>query len=86
MAENARRLNMISSLIFLLQRSNARIGRSATAKWRRLGLSDLHQHIECKRPPGVSAQRIDFDFRYLRVAADQRAESLPNYDAAIASA
>jgi hypothetical protein len=34
MAENARRLNMISSLNFVLRRSNARIGRSATAKRR----------------------------------------------------
>jgi len=43
MAENARRLNMISSRNFLLQRSNARIGRSAIAKWRRLNLLDLHR-------------------------------------------
>src|SRR5580700_448998 len=74
MAENARRLNMIASLNFILRRSNARIGRSATAKWRRLSLLDLHQHIECKRALGVNAQRIDFDFRYPRIAADQRAE------------
>src|ERR1700723_159130 len=74
MAENARRLNMISSRNFLLQRSNARIGGSATAKWRRLGLLDLHQDIERQRALGVNAQRIDFDFRYPPIAADQRAE------------
>src|SRR5579862_9905151 len=39
MAENARRLNMVSSRNFVLRRSNARIGRSATAKWRRLRLA-----------------------------------------------
>jgi hypothetical protein len=43
MAENARRLNMVSSRNFVLRRSNAWIGRSATAKWRRLGLLDLHR-------------------------------------------
>jgi hypothetical protein len=74
MAENARRLNMISSGNFVLQRSNARIGRSATAKWRRLSLPDPHQDIACKRAPGVNAQRIDLDFRYPRIATDQRAE------------
>src|SRR5580704_9529524 len=74
MAENARRLNMISSRNFMLRRSNARIGRSATAKWRQLSLPDLHQHIERKRALGVNAQRIDFDFRYPPIAADQRAE------------
>src|SRR5580704_7794347 len=74
MAENARRLNMISSRNFLLQRSNTWIGRSATAKWRRLSLLDLHQHIERQRALGVNAQRIDFDFRYPRIAADQRAK------------
>src|SRR5580704_3520443 len=45
MAENARRLNMISSLYFMLRRSNARIERSATAKWRRLLVA--HQDIAC---------------------------------------
>src|ERR1700722_20176336 len=74
MAENARRLNMISSRNFILQRSNARMGRSATAKWRRLSLLDLHQDIERKRALGVNAQRVDFDFRYPPIAADQRAE------------
>src|SRR5580692_8818069 len=74
MAENARRLNMISSRNFVLQRSNAWIGRSATAKWPRLGLLDLHQDIERQRALGVNAQRIDFDFRYPRIAADQRAK------------
>src|SRR5580704_17964364 len=74
MAENARRLNMISSRNFMLRRSNARIGRSATAKGRRLSLLDLRQHIERERALGVNAQRIDFDFRYPRIAADQRAE------------
>jgi hypothetical protein len=86
MAENARRLNMISSRNFVLQRSNARNGRSATAKWRRLSVLDLHQDVERKRALGVNAQRIDFDFRYAPVAADQCAEPSPNYDAAIASA
>src|ERR1700729_2890357 len=74
MAENARRLNMISSRNFLLQRSNARIGGSATAKWRRLNLLDLDQDVERQRALGVNAQRIDFDFRYPPIAADQRAE------------
>src|SRR3984957_21003326 len=74
MAENARRLNMISSRNFILQRSNARMGRSATAKWRRVSLLDLHQDIERKRALGVNAQRVDFDFRYPPIAADQRAE------------
>jgi hypothetical protein len=74
MAENARRLNMVASLNFVLRRSNARIGRSATAKWRRLGLLDLGQDIACQRAPGVNAQWIDFDFRYPRIATDQRAE------------
>src|SRR3984957_16602564 len=74
MAENARRLNMISSRNFILQRSNARMGRSATAKWRRLSLLDLHQHIERHRALGVNAQRVDFDFRYPRIAADDSAE------------
>jgi hypothetical protein len=74
MAENARRLNMVASRNFVLRRSNARIGRSATAKWRRLSLHDPHQDIECQRAPGVSTQRIDFDFRYPRIAADQRAQ------------
>src|SRR5580704_8220241 len=74
MAENARRLNMISSRNFLLQRSNARIRRSATAKWPRLSLLDLHQDIERQRALGVNAQRIDFDFCHPRIAADDRAE------------
>src|ERR1700733_8263627 len=74
MAENARRLNMISSRNFMLQPSNAWIGRSATAKWRRLSLLDLHQDIERQRALGVNAQRIDFDFRYPRIAADQCAK------------
>src|SRR6202041_204384 len=74
MAENARRLNMVASLDFMLRRSNARIGRSATAKWRRLSLLDLHQDIERQRALGVNAQRVDFDFRYPPIAADQRAE------------
>src|SRR5580704_17910303 len=74
MAENARRLNMASSLNFVLRRSNAWIGRSATAKWRRLSLLDLHQYVERNRALGVNAQRIDFDFSYLRVALDQGAE------------
>jgi hypothetical protein len=34
----------------------------------------LHQDIERKRALGVNAQRIDFDFRYPRIAAGQRAE------------
>jgi len=63
MAENARRLNMVSSRNFMLRRSNAWIGRSATAKWRRLSLLDLHQDIECQRALGVNAQWIDFNFR-----------------------
>src|ERR1700730_3030603 len=74
MAENARRLNMVASLNFMLRRSNARIGGSATAKWRRLSLLDLHQDVERQRALGVNAQRIDFDFRYPPIAADQRAE------------
>jgi hypothetical protein len=83
MAENARRLNMVSSLNFVLQRSNARIGRSATAKWRRLTLLVAHQDIVCQRALGVNAQRIDFDFRYPRIAADQRAAPSRNTQSAI---
>jgi hypothetical protein len=46
----------------------------------------VHQQIKRQRALGENAQRIDFDFRYLRIAADQCAEPSPNYDAAIASA
>jgi len=30
----------------------------------------VHQDIERKRALGVNAQQIDFDFRYLRIAAN----------------
>jgi hypothetical protein len=34
----------------------------------------VDQDIERQHALGVNAQRIDFDFRYPRIAADQRAK------------
>jgi hypothetical protein len=47
-------------------------------------LLDLYQDIERQRALGVNAQRIDFDFRYPRIAADQRAAPSRNTQSAIA--
>jgi hypothetical protein len=43
-------------------------------------LLDLHQDIERKHALGVNAQRIDFDFRYPRIAAnDEWARNFLNH-------
>jgi hypothetical protein len=40
-----------------------------------LSLVDVHQHIQHEGAFPIKTQRIDFDFRYPPITADQRAES-----------